>query len=119
MLVRCAKYMGTVAPENQQAFDDYVRNVHLPDVATWPRLQGLRLLKCNNQPYLGEAPRFYHTFELAFANQADMDYCMASEARRLTRKQSAEDIGKFKGLFAGDVYHVNYEVIDFPTGGRR
>ena len=45
MLVRCAYYVGTVAPENRKAFDDYVRNVHLPDVASWPRLRRLRLLK--------------------------------------------------------------------------
>lgn len=115
MLVRCAYYVGTVAPENQKTFDDYVVNVHLPDVATWPRLRRLRLLKNNGRPYLDEAPKHYQCFELTFDNQEDMDYCMASQARAVTRKQSAADIAKFKGLFIGEVHHVNYEVIDIPV----
>ena len=119
MFVRCAYYMGTVAPENRQVFDDYVRDVHLPDVAKWPRLRRLRLLKNNGEPYLGEAPRYYQCFELSFDSQADMDFCMASKERAETRRQSALDIGKFKGLFVGEVHHVNYEVTDFPcTDGR-
>jgi len=78
------------------------------------RLRRLRLLKNNGQPYEGEAPRYYQCFELSFDSQEDMDFCMASEARKLTRKQSAADIGTFKGLFIGEVHHVNYEVTDIP-----
>src|SRR3954467_7984334 len=114
MLVRCAYYVGTVARENRKTFDDYVLNVHLPDVASWPRLRRLRLLKNNGEPYLGEAPRYYQCFELSFDSQEDMDYCMASQARVETRKQAAQDLGKFKGLFIGAVHHVNYEVTDIP-----
>ena len=114
MFVRCAYYVGTVAPENQRAFDDYVLNVHLPDVAAWPRLRLLRLLKNDGLPYLGEAPRYYQCFELNFDTQEDMDFCMASPERVATRKQSAEDYGKFKGLFIGEVHHVNYKVTDIP-----
>jgi hypothetical protein len=80
MLVRCAYYVGTVAPENRKTFDDYVLNVHLPDVASWPRLR-LRLLKNNGEPYLDEVPRYYQCFELSFDSQQDMDFCMASQAR--------------------------------------
>jgi hypothetical protein len=114
MLVRCAYYHGTVAPENRKTFDDYVLNVHLPDVASWPRLLCLRLLKNNGEPYLDEAPRYYQCFELSFDSQQDMDFCMASQARVATRKQAAEDIARFKGLFIGEVHHVNYEVTDIP-----
>lgn len=114
MFVRCAYYVGTVAPENRKAFDDYVLNVHLPDVASWPRLRGLRLLKNDGAPYLGEAPRYYQCFELAFDTQEDMNFCMASPARVATRKQAAEDLALFKGLFIGDVHHVNYHVTDIP-----
>ena len=112
MLVRCACYVGTVAPENRKAFDDYVLNVHLPDVASWPRLRRLRLLKNDCAPYLGEAPRYYQCFELSFDTQEDMDFCMASPERAATRKQSAADLAKFKGLFIGEVHHVNYQVTD-------
>jgi uncharacterized protein (TIGR02118 family) len=115
MFVRCAYYVGTVRPEDQATFDCYVRDVHMPMVAKWPGLQSLRLLKNNGQPYLGEAPRYYQCFELGFATQADMDHCMASPDRAETRRVSAEDFAKFKGLFQGEVHHVNYEVTDFPT----
>jgi uncharacterized protein (TIGR02118 family) len=114
MFVRCAYYVGTVAPENRKTFDDYVLNVHLPDVASWPRLRRLRLLKNNGEPYLGEAPRYYQCFELCFDTQDDMDFCMASQARVATRRQAAEDAAKFKGLFIGEVHHVNYQVTDIP-----
>ena len=119
MFVRCAYYVGTVGHGNRKMFDDYVLNVHLPDVASWPRLLRLRLLKNNGEAYLGEASRYYQCFELTFDTQEDMDFCMASQARVATRKQAAEDIAKFKGLFIGEVHHVNYEVTDIPLTGKR
>jgi hypothetical protein len=36
---------GDGRPENQKTFDDYILKIHLPDVAAWPRLRRLRLLK--------------------------------------------------------------------------
>jgi uncharacterized protein (TIGR02118 family) len=116
MLVRCAYYVGTVRPEDQERFDRYVRDVHLPDVAKWPRLRRLRLLKNNGQPYLGEAPRYYQCFELSFDTQEDMDFCMASPERAETRRISQADLASFKGLFQGEVHHVNCEVTEFSTG---
>jgi uncharacterized protein (TIGR02118 family) len=112
-MVRCAYYVGTVKPEDQAVFDAYCRDVHMPMVALWPRLKRLRLLKNDGKPYLGEAPRYYQCFELTFENQADMDFCMASPDRAETRRISALDHAKFKGLFQGEVHHVNYEVKDY------
>jgi hypothetical protein len=40
---------------------------------------------------------------------------MASPERAETRQVSATDFAMFKGLFRGEVHHVNYEVTDFPT----
>jgi len=113
MLVRCAYYVGTVRPEDQERFDAYVRGVHLPNVAKWPRLRRLRLLKNDGQPYLGEAPRYYQCFELTFASQEDMDFCMASPERAETRRISQRDFASFRGLFQGEVHHVNYVVTEF------
>ena len=113
MLVRCAYYVGTVRLEDQGRFDAYVRDVHLPDVAKWPRLRRLRLLKNDGQPYLGEAPRYYQCFELTFASQEDMDFCMASPERAETRRISQRDFASFRGLFHGEVHHVNYVVTEF------
>ena len=84
-----------------------------PNVAKWPRLRRLRLLKNNGQPYLGEAPRYYQCFELSFDTQDDMDFCMDSPERAETRRISQRDFVSFKGLFQGDVHHVNYEVSEF------
>ena len=120
MLVRCASYGGTVAPEDKERFDRHVQQVHLPMVAAWPRLRGLRwlrLLRNDGQAYEGEAPRYYQCFELAFDCQEDMDVCMASEDRKRTREKSAADFATFKGLFRGEVHHVNYAVIDIPLPG--
>lgn len=113
MFVRCAYYIGTVRAEDQEKFDRYIREVHLPDVANWPHLRRLRLLKNNGQPYEGEAPRIYQCFELSFDTQADMDACMASAERVETRRIARQDIDSFKGLFQGEVIHVNYEVSEF------
>src|SRR5262245_17345887 len=114
MLLRCAYYVGTVATENRAAFDDYVLNVHLPDVAAWPGLRGLRLPKSKGEPYLGEATRYYQCFELSFDSQEAMDACMASEARAATRQKMKEDLARFQGVFIGEVHHINYDVIDIP-----
>lgn len=117
MMVRCAYYVGTVRPEDRERFDRYVLDVHLPDVAKWPHLKGLRLLKNDGAPYLGEAPRYYQCFELSFATQADMDACMASPERAETRRVAQADFATFKGLFHGEVHHVNYTVTDIPVAG--
>lgn len=116
-LLRCAYYMGTVAPENRTHFDSYIRDVHLPDVANWPHLRRLRNLKNDGSAFLDEKPQYYQAFELAFDNQAEMDACMASEERKETRRISAQDRDSFKGLFLGEVHHVNYSCYDIPITG--
>ncbi|MGF7158824.1 uncharacterized protein (TIGR02118 family) [Rhodoligotrophos appendicifer] len=114
MFVRCALYYGTVKPENRKHFDDYVRDIHLPMVADWPHLRDLKLLKNEGAPFLAEQPKYYHAFELYFDNEADMDACMASEERKECRRVSAEDFDSFKGLFEGEVHHVNFKITDIP-----
>ncbi|MGF7158825.1 uncharacterized protein (TIGR02118 family) [Rhodoligotrophos appendicifer] len=113
MIVLCAYYKGTVAPENREAFDDYVLNVHLPLVATWPRLKGLRLLKNDLQPYLGEAPQYYQCFQLFYDSQADLDASLDSEEREETKRISIADRPKFKNLFEGEVLHMVFDITSF------
>ncbi|WP_137391550.1 EthD family reductase [Rhodoligotrophos defluvii] len=110
---RCALYMGTV-PEQRERFETYVSDVHLPMVAEWPRLKDLKLLKSDGTPFLTEPPRYFHAFELYFDTQEDMDLCMASDERKETRRISAQDVDSFKGLFEGEVHHVNFRITDFP-----
>jgi uncharacterized protein (TIGR02118 family) len=113
--LRCAYYKGMVAPQSRDNFDRYIDEVHLPDVANWPHLRHLRRLKNDGRSFIDQKPQYYQAFELAFDTQADMDKCMASEERKETRRISKQDIAKFKGLFEGDVYHVNYSVTDFAV----
>jgi len=113
--LRCAYYKGTVAPANRARFDAYVRDVHMPDVAAWPHLRHLRMLKNDGRMFIDEKPQYYQAFELAFESQGDMDACMASEARKETRRIAKQDFDNFKGLFEGDVYHVNYRCHDIPV----
>jgi uncharacterized protein (TIGR02118 family) len=113
--LRCAYYKGTVAPADRPRFDEYIRDVHLPDVAAWPRLRHLRLLKNDDRVFVTEKPQYYQAFELAFDSQIDMDFCMASEERKETRRISARDKDSFKGLFEGEVHHVNYRCHDIPV----
>ena len=113
-ILRCASYAGTVDTTDRQRFDEYVRDVHLPDVAQWPRLRSLRLLKSEGHDFLGEKPAYYQEFELGFDSQDDMDFCMASPQRKDTRRIAADDIDSFKGLFRGEVHHTNYTVVEVP-----
>lgn len=114
MIVLSAYYKGTVAPENRDAFDDYVLNVHLPLVATWPRLKGLRLLKNDQQPYLGEAPQYYQCFQLFYDSYEDLELSLASEEREETKRITIADRPRFKDLFQGEILHMVYEASSFP-----
>ncbi len=118
-MLRCAYYMGTVPQKDRARFDRYCSDVHLPDVANWPHLRSLRLLKNEGQDFLGEPPRYYHCFELGFNSQAEMNACMASEARKETRRVAKGDFDSFKGLFQGEVHHVNYTVTEIPVAPRK
>jgi len=120
MIIRCALYAGTVAPENRERLSDYILNVHLPMIARWPRIRKVRLLRGNGEPdpFLGEQHRYFQCFEFTFDNREDMDFCLNSPERHATRKMAIEDFPKFKALFDGEVHHVNYwEVIDIPVPG--
>lgn len=112
MIVRCAYYDGTVAPEDRTRFDRHVENVHLPLVAKFPKIHMLRFLR--GQPYLGEGPKFYQVFELSFKTKEDMDVAMASEERKIAR----EDLKNFRPLFKGEIIHVNYEITEVPVPGQ-
>lgn len=119
-MLRCAYYMGDVAQENEDWLDRFSLTVHLPDVANWPCLKGLRHLKRTGSPFMGAKPQYYHVYELAFADQNGIDTAMESEERKATRRDAAKDrdpkTDRFYG-FNGVVHHTNYSIIDFPPPG--
>ncbi len=110
MLALCAYYEGTV-PENQQAFDDHIKNTHLPLVAKYPRLRALRYLK--GVPRDGVPPKYYLSFELFFDSLEDFQFSIKSEERNL----AVEDTRSFVDQFKGEIHHVMYEVNDIPVAG--
>ncbi|MCP3689572.1 MAG: EthD family reductase [Gammaproteobacteria bacterium] len=110
MLALCANYEGTV-PQNQQSFDDYIENVHLPLVAKYPRLRALRYHK--GVPRDGIPPKYYLSFELFFDSLEDFQFSILSEERNL----AVEDARKFAHQFEGEIHHVMYEVKDIPVAG--
>ena len=110
MLALCAYYEGTV-PENQQAFDQHVESVHLPLVASYPRLRALRYLK--GVPRDGVTPKYYLSFELFFDSLEDFQVAAKSEAR----DRAVEDAKNLVARFEGEIHHVMYEVKDIPVAG--
>ncbi len=108
MLALCAYYEGSV-PENHEAFDRYIENVHLPMVAEYPRLRALRYLK--GVPRDGIAPKYYLSFELFFDSLEDFQFAAKSEQRN----RAVEDAKKFADQFDGEIHHVMYEVNDIPV----
>ena len=110
MLALCAYYEGTV-PENQEAFDQYIESVHLPLVASYPRLRALRYLK--GVPRDGVEPKYYLSIELFFDSLEDFQVAAKSEARN----RAVEDTKNFTAQFEGEIHHVMYEVKDIPVAG--
>jgi uncharacterized protein (TIGR02118 family) len=119
-MTRCAYYMGDVVPEKETWLDDFSLNEHLPDVAKWPCLTGLRHLKKTGAEFFGAKPQYYHVFELSFADQEGIDIAMASEERKKTRRDAGmgrdPKTGSFN-WFRGEVQHTNYTILNFPVGG--
>ncbi len=102
MLAFCAYYEGTVKGSEAE-FDAYVREVHLPLVAKYPKLQQLRFFKGLARD--GQAPKFYLSFELFFKDWDDFEIAKNSSERQL----AVDDALKLEAMFEGDIHHVVYE----------
>lgn len=110
MLAFCAYWEGSVIGD-AEAFERYVRDTHLPLVAEYPRLAGLRYLK--GVPRDGDPPRFTLSFELFFDSWDDFEVARRSKAREL----AAADADTLMAMFDGTVEHVVYEVNEIPVRG--
>ena len=115
MIVLSAYYRGDVHPDDRKQFDSYLKNVHMPSVAQWPGLRGLRLLTNDRQPYLDEAPQYYQAIELSFDSEKDLEDSMASQERVETKELSQQDHAQFKDLFEGDILHTIYSATEIPV----
>lgn len=110
MLALCANYEGTVR-EDPEAFDRYVETVHLPLVASYPRLRALRYMKGAARDDV--PPKYYLSFELFFDSLEDFQVAAKSKER----DRAVEDAKKIAARFDGEIHHVMYEVNDIPVAG--
>ncbi len=104
MWIRCGYFVGTVKPENQTAFDDFMNTKIRDKIASFPGLLKVRILKA--RWHEDGAPGIYQTIELTFAREGDIDNMLASPQRA----ENLVLIKEIMPLFEGKVYHVNYEV---------
>lgn len=104
MYVRCAYFMGTVAPENRARFNAFFDNESLPIMATFPNIRGVRILR--GEWYEEGAPGIYQTIELTFDAKEDIDAMLKSEPRARNLKKLAE----IMPLFEGKVFHINHRI---------
>lgn len=104
MLAFCAYYEGKVKGSEEE-FDRYVREVHLPLVAKYPKLQQLRFLKG------AEGAKYYLSFELFFKDWDDFEVAKVSEERAA----AIVDAKKLEEMFDGNIIHVTYQMTEVPV----
>lgn len=100
MILRSALLMGTVAPEDQPAFDTYMRDVVVPEIGKYPGIQGVTLRKLVQAD--DGAPSIYMQFDLFFQTLADMEAALASPVRTEVRDR----IKMGMAPFVGTVTHI-------------
>lgn len=96
MILRSALLLGTVAPADQPAFDAYMRDVVVPEIATYPGIRGVSLRKTDHAD--DGAPPVYMQFDLRFDNLADMEAALASPVRAAVRDRIKAGMGAFRGV---------------------
>lgn len=106
MYVRCAYFVGTVAPEHQAEFNRVYEERAMPIIATFPRIRSARLLR--GDWHEAGAPPVYQVIELTFDSKQDLEAALASDARAANLKMLKES-GVEKYL-NGAIYHINYAV---------
>jgi len=100
MILRSALLLGTVAPADQPAFDAYMHDIVVPEIATYPGIRGVALRKLVQAD--PGAPPVYMQFDLLFDTLADMEAALASPVRAAVRDR----IKAGMGAFSGTVTHV-------------
>jgi antibiotic biosynthesis monooxygenase (ABM) superfamily enzyme len=104
MFVRCAHFVGTVAPENREKFDTFIDTEIAPIMATFPGPTSFRILR--GRWYEEGAPGIYMTIELTYDRLEDIDIMLASPER----SQNLEKMAQIMPLFEGGIFHINHEI---------
>ena len=106
MILRSALLLGTVAPDDQPAFDAYMRDVVVPEIGTYPGIRGVTLRKLVQADE--GAPPLYMQFDLLFETLADMEAALASPVRTAVRDRIKAGMAPFQGT----VTHVVSESLE-------
>ncbi|MFV0491225.1 MAG: EthD family reductase [Pseudorhodobacter sp.] len=105
MITRSAFLLGEVAPEDQPAFDRYMRETVVAEILTYPGIRRVTLRKLVQ----ADAPdAAYMQFDLHFDSVAAMDEALASPVRAAVQAR----IKAGMGAFSGRVIHVVSEMVE-------
>ncbi|WP_316980408.1 EthD domain-containing protein [Shumkonia mesophila] len=104
MYIRCAYFVGTVAPENRARFDSFIDTECAPIIATFPNLRSFRILR--GRWYEKGAPDIYMTIEMSFDGDAAVEAYLTSEERA----RNGAKMKQILPLFEGRIFHINHEV---------
>lgn len=108
MYVRCAYFVGTVAPEHKAEFDRVYEEKAMPIIATFPKIRSARLLRGDWHETAKGAPPVYQVIELTFDSKEDLEAALASEPRAANLKMLKE--AGVEQYLDGSIYHINYSV---------
>ena len=106
MYVRCAYFVGTVAPEHQAEFDRVYEERAMPLIAKFPNIRMARLLR--GDWHEEGAPPVYQVIELTFDSKEDLETALASEARHANLRMLKES--GVESYLDGSIFHINYAV---------
>ena len=109
MYIRCAYFEGSVAPQNQKKFDDFVLYEMVPLITKFPKIRDVKVLRDIWRE--NDAPPIYLSLQLTFDTKEDMEAALQSEERSASRAKSEEIIP----FLDGRVYHINYAVLNSNT----
>ncbi|MAG98179.1 MAG: hypothetical protein CMM08_15995 [Rhodospirillaceae bacterium] len=107
MYCRSAFFIGSVAPDNLEAFRSQIEGAVADAIMKFP---GVRRLQVKWAREIEDgAPAIFLTLEHSYASQADLEHALASDAR--TGAWEALDV--VKPYFRGEIVHINNEVREF------
>jgi uncharacterized protein (TIGR02118 family) len=105
MIIRSALLLGSVAADEQPAFDAYMRDVVVPEIGTYPGIRAVTLRKLVQAD--AGAPSVYMQFDLVFDSLEDMEVALASPVRAAVRDRIKAGMAPF----VGTVTHVVSEAM--------
>lgn len=103
MIIRTALLEGDVAPDDQPAFDAYMRDTVVAQIKRYPGIIGVDLRR-RIPGHDDGAPDIYMQFDLLFEDVAAMEAALASPLRQEIQDKIKAGMGPFKGRVSHIVF---------------